>query len=175
MRKTKRLSCGAASAFTVHMADVDLDDTIDTNDPLWVALPAEKKKAVEDKWAEYADEDEKKRPALAYPLFPKVPLPGETVVAPPLPKQPPRKPVGPGYVLGGQPAGWVAKSIAMSAPRPKLLSNGKPMPRARPPKKDLLAWQGDRTGKWKDTGGSLLDFARNDNAYTTYTGRKPIK
>ena len=59
MRKTKRLSCGAQARSPSNMADVDLDDTIDTNDPLWVALPAEKKKAVEDKWAEYADEDEK--------------------------------------------------------------------------------------------------------------------
>ena len=144
---------GASAAL---MADVDLDDTIDTNDPLWAALPAEKKKAVEDKWAEYADEDEKKRPALAFPLFPEVPLPGEQVVPPPLPKQPPRKPVGPHYCLGGQPEGWVAKSIAMSAPRPKLLSNGRPMPRPKPLPQDRPAWQGDRTGKWKETGGSLL-------------------
>ena len=116
-----------------------MGDYIDEKDPLWVALPAEVKKLVEEKVASYEDEDEKKRPALAYPLFPEVPEVGEEVVAPPMPPKPPRKLAGPNYCLGSQPDGWVQRSIAQSRrPPPKP-------PKALPQRP---AWNSSPSGRW---------------------------
>ena len=110
-------------------------------DPVLAALPAEIRTRVEQTLASYEDKDEKKRPALAHNLWPEIPLPGEECVRPPLPKRPPRKPPGPFYCSGSQPADWVQRSIAMSKPRA-------PFPEAKP-RQNLPAWNSSPSGKWK--------------------------
>lgn len=86
-------------------------------DPVLAALPAETRERVERALKAYETEAS---PAKAEPLWPEIPLPGETVTAPPLPKQPPRKRPGPGYCSGSQPDGWAARCLAQSRrpPRP---------------------------------------------------------
>jgi hypothetical protein len=101
------------------------------------ALPAEVRTRVEESLAKYGKED---GPAEAFPLFPEQPLPGETVVAPPLPKQPPRRKPGLDYCSGSQPSDWVARSIQQSG-RP-LTKVGKPRATNRP------KWNASPSGKW---------------------------
>lgn len=114
-------------------------------DPVLAALPAEVRTRVEQTLASYEDKDEAKRPSLAYPLWPEIPEPGETVPAPPMPRRPPRKDVGPNYCHGSQPDGWVARSIAQSAPRKPL---GRPQSQAKPA--DRPAWVSSASGRWRE-------------------------
>ena len=86
-------------------------DNPSIRDPVLAALPAEVRTRVETTLASYGTEA---GPAESYNLFPEIPGPGETVVAPPLPKQPNRKAVGKHYCHGSQPDGWVERSIKLS-------------------------------------------------------------
>ena len=97
-------------------------------DPVLAALPAETRDRVERALQAYKTEAS---PAKAENLWPAIPLPGEKVIAPPLPRQPPRKRPGAGYCNGSQPDGWTARCIAQSRrpPRPPP----KPPPTLNPP------------------------------------------
>ena len=113
-------------------------------DPVLAALPAEVRDRVERTLASYGTEA---GPAESSNLFPEIPLPGEVVTAPPLPKQPPRKAVGKHYCSGSQPEGWVERSVKLAREyRPKTL--------LVPPKRGSAAaprpeWSSSPSGRWK--------------------------
>jgi len=79
-------------------------------------------------------------PAEAFQLFPNYVEVGETVTAPPLPAQPPRRRPS-NYVSGSQNGNWV-EQMRRSAPRPA--------PHAKkPPPKPLPQFVSSPSGKWR--------------------------
>ena len=124
-------------------AQTGMSTAVLDRDPVLAALPAEVRDRVERGLQAYEKKDGS-APSTAFGLWPEIPGPGEQVVAPPMPKQPPRQRPGEGYRHGSQPNDWVARSIAQSVlPRTKVVK-AKPLP-PRP------AWESSPSGRWRTT------------------------